>query len=363
MPGLRACSSRVRGLGDTPPSPRLPAVSYRRPYLHVEPSPLPGSDAEALTADVRALARAVRLTGPLDDPLAQALVATVEGLLGEPPGAVGPADLAEVAGVLKQALAEAPRDWPWAVARANAVAAEAAARARPEVRDDATGPSGPAGPGEHDTISSGTVAREERIRQSNDSLERLTRSYASDARRQARVSTFLYVAAVALAGVGVALSGIVVLRAEFRALEPGAVVARLLPSALLLALAVLCGRQAALVRRGAFELDRQRRQLVGLSGYLLPLPVPTQDLLRAAMVPRLFPRLLEDDDPTREDDWFPDGDQLLVTVDPDLAELLARPDDHDDDPGPGLVGDRRGSPGVGEGVPPMADPSGVSGGG
>ena len=341
------------GLGRTTHrlGPRLPAAGTPRPYFHLVSSPLTGPDAEALATDVRALARTVRLTGPVDDPLSQALVATVEGLLqSDPTGVTGTVDLTEVAAALKGALGGAPGDRMRAVAQANAVAAEAAARARMQLGDDPMEEAGPAGPGEHDTPSSAPGAREERVRRSDDRLERLTQTYASDARRQVRVSTFLYASAVALASAGVALSGIVLLRAEFRALEPGAVVARLLPSALLLALAVVCGRQAALVRRGAFELDRQRRQLLGLSGYLLPLPVPTQDLLRAAMVPRLFPRLLEDDDPTREDEWFPSGDLLLATVDPELAELLASTDapDHDgreddgpDDDGPDADGPGR----------------------
>jgi hypothetical protein len=44
----------------------------------------------------------------------------------------------------------------------------------------------------------------------------------------------------------------------------------------------------------------------------------TQDLLRAAMTQRLFPRLI-DDDPLREDDWFPDTEMLVMSILPESA--------------------------------------------
>ena len=80
--------------------------------------------------------------------------------------------------------------------------------------------------------------------------------------------------------------------------------------------ALAAGHQARECRRAVFETRRVHRQLLTLDRYLSPLPEFGQDLLRGVMVQRLFPRLLDDDNPMREDDEFPDIESLMVALSP-----------------------------------------------
>jgi hypothetical protein len=89
-------------------------------------------------------------------------------------------------------------------------------------------------------------------------------------------------------------------------------------------LALAAGHQARECRRAAFETRRVHRQLLSLDRYLSPLPAFGQDLLRGVLVQRLFPRMLDDDNPMREDDAFPPMDSLMQALSPEIREIRAR---------------------------------------
>lgn len=76
------------------------------------------------------------------------------------------------------------------------------------------------------------------------------------------------------------------------------------------AVAFFIARRHARARREALRLQRQ---ISGLSAYLSPLPPEEQALLRGTMLQRLFPRLLDDTDPLREQE-LPGTDSLLAAI-------------------------------------------------
>ena len=63
----------------------------------------------------------------------------------------------------------------------------------------------------------------------------------------------------------------------------------------------------------AREQTRIARAIVGLSSFLEPLPEPAQYFMRAKLAPVIFPRLIEDDDPTRNIQW-PADQEILQTI-------------------------------------------------
>jgi|SRR5664280_32181 protein-S-isoprenylcysteine O-methyltransferase Ste14 len=67
--------------------------------------------------------------------------------------------------------------------------------------------------------------------------------------------------------------------------------------------------------RAAREVQRLQRQLAGLGPYLSPLPQAANHLMRMTMIQRLFPRLLEDNDPLREAKW-PDAEVVIRVLSP-----------------------------------------------
>lgn len=306
---------------------------------------MPGDDGglrslQSALADASALARAIRLATTGEDTVALALEQTLAAITttanaGEIKtnvlaGGEAVTWVRSMVDSLKHTLESAPGDWPSRVAVVNATAARILASVV------SSGPDSEQSSASARQISGAAVAlqdRDEMLLRSTRTLEGASRTYERDARRQSQLATLLYLAAAGLVALAIVLSWAIVFRPEFRALGTGGLVSRLLPGLLLLGLAAAGGQQAQRVRRNAEELRRVRRQLVALPGYLLPLPVAAQDLLRAAMLPRLFPRLLEDNDPMREEDWFPDGDQVLAAVDFSVLENLARvsePADSDD---------------------------------
>lgn len=68
-------------------------------------------------------------------------------------------------------------------------------------------------------------------------------------------------------------------------------------------------------RKAAHESRRLQIQFQAFEAYVAPLPTYARSLLRGVMLPRLFPRLLEDDDPLREPVW-PDPKDFLRAVAP-----------------------------------------------
>jgi len=81
-----------------------------------------------------------------------------------------------------------------------------------------------------------------------------------------------------------------------------------------LAFAAAAVYQAHRHHLAAMEVRRVLRQLPAFELYIASLPSRTQHLLRAAMLQRLFPRILEDTDPLREPLW-PTTKELLSSVD------------------------------------------------
>lgn len=91
--------------------------------------------------------------------------------------------------------------------------------------------------------------------------------------------------------------------------------------ALLALVMMLRGTRQAMV--AAREQTRIARAIVGLPSYLEPLPEPAQYFMRAKLAPVIFPRLIDDDDPTRNIQW-PSDQEILRTI-------SGYADDEDDD--------------------------------
>jgi hypothetical protein len=132
-------------------------------------------------------------------------------------------------------------------------------------------------------------------------------SYSADAVRDDRWIRFMYISSFALILGGITVALLAVSR-SFRHLDDylGIAVAMLIVAA---ALAFNAGR----ARMAAREARRVHRDLVRFDQYVASLSRPVQELLRGVMVQRLFPRLLEDDDPIREPRW-PDANTLLTAI-------------------------------------------------
>jgi hypothetical protein len=154
-------------------------------------------------------------------------------------------------------------------------------------------------------------------------LQSAAEAHSFDARRQSRLALILYAAALGAAGVATVLAWQVIVRRGV-GLEsaPADIAAECIPVLAMLCVAVYIAQQASRCVKNSDELRRVRRQLATLNVYLEPLPHDTRDLLRAALIQRLFPRLLEDD-PLREDDWFPDADTLLASINPRLLAQIS----------------------------------------
>ena len=151
-------------------------------------------------------------------------------------------------------------------------------------------------------------------------LESALRLYEKDLMRQTRLIQALYATALITTVAATAMAWSLLLHAG-NDTTTGRALAELTPEFSLFAFAALLVRQATQARRNADELRRLRRQLTALPAYLRPLPPDTQDLLRAAMTQRLFPRT-SDDDPLQEDDWFPDDETLLPSINLKLYEQV-----------------------------------------
>jgi hypothetical protein len=135
-------------------------------------------------------------------------------------------------------------------------------------------------------------------------------AYGEDARRN-RASTWLLVAlAVALLSGALALSLLGIRAAGGRNFDFAEFGAYGLIAIGVLAAAGVAARAASKSALVARESKRLERQMASLDAYLEPLPKQQRDLARGVMLPQMFPRLLEDDDPLRAPDW-PDAATLL----------------------------------------------------
>lgn len=142
--------------------------------------------------------------------------------------------------------------------------------------------------------------------------------FASDAAAQARLMWAYYLAAALL--VMVVIAGLAWLLLSDSASEESPLVP-LVGLGALVVLAGAAGQQARECRRAAFETRRIYRQLMIVDKYLQPMPQGGRDLMRGVMMQRLFPRLLDDENPMREDEIFPDPDKLLIALDPQYADM------------------------------------------
>lgn len=169
------------------------------------------------------------------------------------------------------------------------------------------------------------------IARSEQGLRGLAEAYRTDAERRSRVVLVLGLIALAAVGVASAMAWYLATRwGDDDQLTPGGFVVRCVPALAFYAVAALLAHQATRMRRGVDELRRLERQLQGITAYLDPLPDDTQDLMRAAMTQRLFPRLIEDD-PLREEDWFPNSEELIASINLDITRQLLLGDGADDD--------------------------------
>ncbi len=154
--------------------------------------------------------------------------------------------------------------------------------------------------------------------------------YERDARGQARLMWGYAVVAGGLVVVLVATTGWFAVKASPKA----GLALPLTAFGVLALLAFAAGQQARECRRALFETRRVQRQLLTLDKYLSPLPELGRDLLRSVMVQRLFPRLIDDDNPMREDELFPPTDDLLLALSPQMRNDHRRSSAATTGPGP-----------------------------
>jgi hypothetical protein len=145
------------------------------------------------------------------------------------------------------------------------------------------------------------------------SLADFGRDYGNDASREQRLMVASDLAAVGSVGLALLVAWVAAHHSPGTG-DPAAVYTAYASAFVLLsALAGFFAAQARRHRIAAQEFRRIARQIESVDAYLAPLPVPTRNLLRATMLQRLFPRLLDDDDPMREPRW-PNADHLLHTI-------------------------------------------------
>lgn len=72
------------------------------------------------------------------------------------------------------------------------------------------------------------------------------------------------------------------------------------------------------------------RQLVSLDPFLAPLPKTARSLMRAAMMPRIFPRAAEMDVVFESESMLPEPTEVLMAIDPDTYGEAAVDDDEGD---------------------------------
>jgi hypothetical protein len=149
---------------------------------------------------------------------------------------------------------------------------------------------------------------------SKDALDDLVHQYRADASRERGIMRWLYAAAmVSLAiGVVIALRGVSAAESQsaFRFSE---FVAYGLIALVAVAFSAASFHRAAKHGVAAQEATRLERQFHGLDAYLSPMPPALRDLVRGTLVQRLFPGVLEGEEPWREPSW-PDTDALLEAI-------------------------------------------------
>lgn len=141
-------------------------------------------------------------------------------------------------------------------------------------------------------------------------ITKLVTAYGEDADRSNLITVRLY--AVLVLAVSGSAATIVVGLLNYQAPATNwshIFLGYLMLSALLLLAAIPLWIQAERHRRAGAESRRLERQFAALDAYLEPMQEPARAIMRAALAPRLFSRLLEDNDPMREPLW-PSADSL-----------------------------------------------------
>jgi hypothetical protein len=142
-------------------------------------------------------------------------------------------------------------------------------------------------------------------------LSDVASGYAEDARREHRAAlTYFSIAtALVIAAFGVVIAGLVQIASlnHNGAAHPSwvwsvfsAYLIASLVSLIAAGILILLGERH---RRAAQESTRLSRQFDVVESYLAPMATQARDLIRASLTPRLFSRILSDDDPMREPIW------------------------------------------------------------
>ena len=141
----------------------------------------------------------------------------------------------------------------------------------------------------------------------SNSLSSIGDAYGVDAHRERRIAIILYGVCLGIAIFGTATAWLAADRTQDKAstgdIELAPILASFAVPILLAFFFVLFLRQAELHRRRSAELARLQRQYAALEPYFGSLPSLEAGLLRGLLVPQLFPRILEDDDPMRSTPW------------------------------------------------------------
>jgi hypothetical protein len=139
-------------------------------------------------------------------------------------------------------------------------------------------------------------------------------AYGRDAHLERRVMVVLFVTAITLlvAAAAITLVGFAVAD-DKRELRVDQFAAFAGVSAVLTFASITTAWQSVRHRTMSREACRLDHQIRGFDSFVSTMGRPAQDLIRGTMVQRLFPRLVEDDDPLREPRW-PDAGRLLEAV-------------------------------------------------
>lgn len=148
----------------------------------------------------------------------------------------------------------------------------------------------------------------------SEGLITLAAGYAEDAKLERTTTLLLYGAALMLVAAALSLGLLGIARArdgdpfDFAEFSAHGLVALVV-----LGCAAVVSSRAGRHSLAAQEACRLARQLAGFEAYVAPMPPALRHLVRGTMVQRLFPRLLEDDEPWREPKW-PDTASLMTAI-------------------------------------------------
>lgn len=146
----------------------------------------------------------------------------------------------------------------------------------------------------------------------HDKLHVIATAYRADAKRERSLTyVFFLGAAVTIASsIGFIFWGLLQATPKFSTYSntAGASVwdifaMYLVASLVSLVASVIIVAQGERHRRADQEATRLARQFDAIESYLNPIPQPLRDVVRVSLTPRLFSRILWDDDPMREPTW------------------------------------------------------------